>query len=134
MSPTALVPLLLTAGGLGPGDTFVDLGCGSGEVVLAAAAHPRVRAGKEGVRVPARCSPRMRQRGRLLMGGERFPFPFELACVCPAAYSCCGVFVVVVYTRRVHAAFAHATSHHRRDIIVCLPAPLCVPRPPPQWA
>lgn len=44
-TPSALIPCIFKLAQLGPGDTFVDLGCGAGDVVLAAAAYAPVRAG-----------------------------------------------------------------------------------------
>ena len=43
--PSALIPPVLSAARLERGDEFIDLGCGSGKLVLAAAATPGVHAG-----------------------------------------------------------------------------------------
>lgn len=44
--PPALIPALFAMGELSKGDTFIDIGCGSGKVVLAAAAAQAVHAGE----------------------------------------------------------------------------------------
>ena len=44
--PFALIPSVFALAELNKGDTFVDIGCGSGKVVLAAAATQAIHAGE----------------------------------------------------------------------------------------